>query len=142
MNTRKILSLALALVMALSVSAAFADMTGGEYAAAAAVKTELAESYEGKTVILHTNDVHGAIGGYAYIAALKQEFDARGAHVILADAGDFSQGTTYVSSSKGAAAITMMNEAGYDVVTLGNHEFDYGYAQLMLNLAEIGRAHV
>ena len=136
MNTRKILSLAMASVMTLSASAAFADMTDGEYASAAVVKTELADSYEGKTVILHSNDVHGAISGYAYIAALEKEFVARGANVILADAGDYSQGTTYVSSSKGAAAITMMNAAGYDVVTLGNHEFDYGYEQLMLNLAD------
>ncbi len=72
MNTRKILSLAMASVMTLSASAAFADMTADEYAAAAVVKTELNDSYEGKTVILHSNDVHGAIGGYAYIAALEK----------------------------------------------------------------------
>ena len=54
--------------------------------------------------------------------------------MILVDAGDFSQGTTYVSSSKGAAAVEMMNAAGYDIVTLGNHEFDFGYDQLMANL--------
>ena len=136
MNFRKILSLLIAAVMLLSASTVLADMTGEDYAAAAAVKTELADSYEGKTVILHSNDVHGAIGGYAYIAALAKEFEARGAEVILADAGDFSQGTTYVSTSKGAAAVFMMNEVGYDVVTLGNHEFDYGYSQLMLNLAD------
>ena len=136
MNTRKILSLAMASVMTLSASAAFADMTADEYAAAAVVKTELNDSYEGKTVILHSNDVHGAIGGYAYIAALEKEFSARGAGVILADAGDYSQGTTYVSTSKGSSAVMMMNEAGYDVATLGNHEFDYGYEQLMLNLAD------
>ena len=136
MNTRKILSLVLALIMTLSVTAAFADMTGDEYAAAANVKTALADSYEGKTVILHSNDVHGAIEGYAYIAGLKNEFVARGANVILADAGDYSQGTTYVSASKGAAAVTMMNAVGYDVATLGNHEFDFGYAQLMMNLAD------
>ena len=56
--------------------------------------------------------------------------------MILVDAGDFSQGTTYVSTSKGASAIEMMNAAGYDVVTLGNHEFDFGYAQLMENLSK------
>ena len=99
---------------------------------AADAKAEMA----GKTVILHTNDVHGAVEGYAYIAQLKADYEAKGAEVILVDAGDFSQGTTYVSSTKGADAVTMMNAAGYDVVTLGNHEFDYGYAQLKENMSK------
>ena len=93
-----------------------------------------ASDLTGKTVILHSNDVHGAIAGYANIAQLRNEYEAEGAEVILVDAGDFSQGTTYVSTSKGFDAITMMNAAGYDVATLGNHEFDYGYAQLKSNL--------
>ena len=94
------------------------------------------DDYSGKTVILHSNDVHGAIMGYAYIAALKTDFQDKGAEVILADAGDFSQGDPTVSLSKGADAVAMMNAAGYDVVTLGNHEFDFGYEQLMENLKE------
>ena len=93
-----------------------------------------AAEYEGKTVILHSNDVHGAIAGYAYIAGLKADFEAKGAEVILADAGDYSQGTTNVSLSKGANAVDMMNLVGYDVATLGNHEFDYGADQLFANL--------
>ena len=97
-------------------------------------RTDLEEDYAGKTVILHSNDVHGAIMGYAYIAALRTEFEGKGAEVILADAGDFSQGDVSVSHSKGADAVLMMNEAGYDVATLGNHEFDYGYEQLVTNL--------
>ena len=56
--------------------------------------------FAGKTVILHTNDVHGAISGYANAAALRSEYEAEGADVILVDAGDFSQGTAYVSTSK------------------------------------------
>ncbi len=95
-----------------------------------------AEYYKGKTVILHSNDVHGALDGYAYIAGLKKAFEDMGAEVILVDAGDFSQGTIYVSTNKGEKAIEMMNAVGYDVVTLGNHEFDYGYAQLMQNLSK------
>ena len=95
-----------------------------------------AEYYKGKTVILHSNDVHGALDGYAYIAGLKKAFEDMGAEVILVDAGDFSQGTIYVSTNKGEKAIDMMNAVGYDVVTLGNHEFDYGYAQLMQNLSK------
>ena len=98
------------------------------------ISAVFASDLTGKTVILHSNDVHGAIAGYANIAQLRNEYEAEGAEVILVDAGDFSQGTTYVSTSKGFDAITMMNAAGYDVATLGNHEFDYGYAQLKSNL--------
>lgn len=124
---RKFLSvlLAMAMVLSLTVTSFAADT-------AADAKAEMA----GKTVILHTNDVHGAVEGYAYIAQLKADYEAKGAEVILVDAGDFSQGTTYVSSTKGADAVTMMNAAGYDVVTLGNHEFDYGYAQLKDNMSK------
>ena len=124
---RKFLSvlLAMAMVLSLTVTSFAADT-------AADAKAEMA----GKTVILHTNDVHGAVEGYAYIAQLKADYEAKGAEVILVDAGDFSQGTTYVSSTKGADAVTMMNAAGYDVVTLGNHEFDYGYAQLKKNMSK------
>ena len=89
---------------------------------------------DGKTVILHTNDVHGSIELYAKVAAMKGDYKAQGAQVILADAGDYSQGTVYVSVNKGKDAVTMMNAAGYDVATIGNHEFDYGYAQLKTNL--------
>ena len=132
---KKLLALLLATVMVLSVcTAALADWGGAEYAAAA--KT-VNTSYAGKTVILHTNDVHGAIDGYAYIPTLRSWFESQGAtDVVVVDAGDFSQGTTYVSASKGYAAIEMMNAAGYDIVTLGNHEFDFGFEQLMLNLED------
>ena len=97
---------------------------------------EQPKPFAGKTVILHSNDVHGAIKGYANIAALKAEYEAQGATVILVDAGDYSQGTTYVSSTKGLDAVKMMNVAGYDFATLGNHEFDYGYEQLKSNMSE------
>ena len=73
-------------------------------------------------VILHTNDVHGAIDKYAKVAALRDECYDKGAHqVILLDAGDYSQGSPYVSLSKGATALDMMALVGYDVITLGNH---------------------
>ena len=135
MKMNKLLALVLALVMALSVCAsALADFSAADYAAVADVVNT---SYAGKTIILHSNDVHGAIDGYAYIPTLRNWFYDQGAtDVIVVDAGDFSQGTTYVSTSKGYSAIQMMNAAGYDVVTLGNHEFDFGYAQLMENLAD------
>ena len=95
---------------------------------------EDSKDMEGKIVILHSNDVHGALEGYAKIAGLRDDYVSRGADVIMVDAGDYSQGTTYVSVPKGATAIEMMNAAGYDFATLGNHEFDYGYEQLVSNL--------
>ncbi len=90
----------------------------------------------GMIVILHSNDVHGAIDGYAKIAALRDEYVSRGAEVILADAGDYSQGTVAVSSNKGLNAVKMMNAVGYDVATIGNHEFDFGYQQLADNMLQ------
>ena len=118
---RKVLALLLSVVMTLTllVSSAWADEP---------------KPLNGKTVILHTNDVHGSIELYAKVAAMKGDYEAQGAQVILADAGDYSQGTVYVSVNKGKDAVTMMNAAGYDVATIGNHEFDYGYAQLKSNL--------
>ena len=118
---RKVLALLLSVVMTLTllVSSAWADEP---------------KPLDGKTVILHTNDVHGNIKEYAKVAAMKDDYKAQGAQVILADAGDYSQGTVYVSLEKGKNAVTMMNLAGYDVATIGNHEFDYGYAQLKSNL--------
>jgi len=92
--------------------------------------TETEQDLTGHIVILHTNDVHGAIGKYAKVAALKQAYQAAGAYVLLADAGDFIQGDPTVSASQGKTAIELMNLAGYDVAAPGNHEFDYGYPNL------------
>ncbi len=101
------------------------------------LKKMLSADYTGKTVILHTNDVHGALDGYAYVPTLRNYFIKMGAEKVLTvDVGDFSQGTIYVSTNKGMAAVEMMNAAGYNIVTLGNHEFDFGYAQLMENLSK------
>ena len=130
---KKLFALVLAVVLAFTLSVtAMAEkkMVNGQ---SVIVRPEPID-YTGKTVILHSNDVHGAIDGYAYMAGLRSDLEAKGAEVIVVDAGDFSQGSIYVSTNKGAAAIDMMNAAGYDVVTLGNHEFDFGYDNLMKNL--------
>ena len=128
---RKVLALLLSLVMTLTL---LVPATWAEEKTAAGY--QLPASLKGKTVILHTNDVHGAIDKYAKVAALKNECYDRGASaVVLLDAGDFSQGSTYVSLSKGATAVELMNAVGYDAVTLGNHEFDYGFPQLKANLS-------
>ena len=118
---RKFLATLLALVMTLAL---MVPASWGENKET----YQLPDSLAGKTVILHTNDVHGAIDKYAKVAALRDECYDKGAHqVILLDAGDYSQGSPYVSLSKGATALDMMALVGYDVITLGNHEFDYGF---------------
>ena len=114
---KKVLSLFLVLAMMFSLG-----ITAGA--------EEPAEDLSGSIIILHTNDVHGAIDGYAKAAALKKTYEDMGAYVLLMDAGDFIQGDPTVSTSEGAAAVELMNMAGYDVAAPGNHEFDYGYANL------------
>ena len=85
-----------------------------------------------EVTILYTNDVHTYIDKqapeltYAAIAALKQSYQNAGKKVLLVDAGDHVQGTAYGSMDEGASIIELMNAAGYDVATPGNHEFDYG----------------
>ena len=102
------------------------------------VKTEKidANSKDGNIVILHTNDVHGAIAGYSYLPGLKASYENNGDTVILVDAGDYTNGNIYVSISKGESAITLMNQVEYDIVTLGNHELDFGFDQLKQNLGK------
>ena len=81
---------------------------------------------EEDVTVLYTNDIHTYIDGelgYSELAALK---DSLGENVLLVDAGDAIQGTAYGSMDKGETIIKLMNAAGYDLATLGNHEFDYG----------------
>ena len=132
---RKFLSVLLAMAMVLSLTVTGFAIEDTATTREPEVMTKEA-TMAGKTVIMHTNDVHGAIEGYAYIAQLKADYEAKGAEVILVDAGDYSQGEVYVSDTKGLDAVEMMNVTGYDVVTLGNHEFDYGMARAKAVLRE------
>lgn len=97
----------------------------------------LAGTMDGKLVIIHTNDMHGYYQtgeksiGIAGVKGLKDYYTAQGADVILLDAGDFSQGTTMVNHSKGLKAAEYLVTAGYDGVSLGNHEFDFGFDSLL-----------
>ena len=84
--------------------------------------------------ILYTNDVHTYIDGtlsYDVIAALKTELEKQYKNVLLVDAGDHSQGTVYGSMDFGETIIKLMNLSGYDLATLGNHEFDYSMVGTM-----------
>ena len=120
---KKLLSLLLAIAMVISLAACEKKPVMGKDATA----TE-------PVVIVHTNDVHGAVEGYAKVAALADQYAAEGAYVLVLDAGDYSQGDTAVSLSQGATAIELMNMVGYDAVALGNHEFDYGFEALKKNM--------
>ena len=98
--------------------------------------------------ILYTNDVHTYIDNkspkptYAAIAALKKSIEDTGRDVLLVDAGDHIQGTAYGSMDDGATIIELMNEAGYDLATPGNHEFDYGMARTKAIIKEANFPYV
>ena len=80
-------------------------------------------------IILHTNDVHCALTdniGYDGLMLYKKELQKKYKYVLTVDAGDHIQGDTIGVISKGIDIIKIMNKVGYDVVIIGNHEFDYG----------------
>ena len=112
---------------AAGVTTAAVTMAVGAPAASACWSGEKSE-----VTILYTNDVHTYIDKqapqltYAAIAALKKSYEDAGKKVLLVDAGDHVQGTAYGSMDEGASIIQLMNAAGYDAATPGNHEFDYG----------------
>ena len=138
---RKLLALLLALSMALSMTVtAFAEGEdpAGETAPAAETTEPASEAAEGGVTILYTNDVHTYIDNtyevdetqslpvirYSTVAGYRDSLE----NVLLVDAGDAIQGTAYGGMDDGATIIQLMNAAGYDLATLGNHEFDYGMA--------------
>ncbi|MET3290447.1 UNVERIFIED_CONTAM: 5'-nucleotidase/UDP-sugar diphosphatase [Brevibacillus sp. OAP136] len=89
--------------------------------------------------IAHTNDVHGHIDenasgkefGYAKIATLLKEWRAENENFMQFDAGDTFQGTVFVNQFKGESVVPILNALGYNVMASGNHEFDFGYEQLL-----------
>ena len=138
---RKLLALLLALSMALSLTVtAFAEGEdpAGETVPAAEATEPASEAAEGGVTILYTNDVHTYIDNtyevdetqslpvirYSTVAGYRDSLE----NVLLVDAGDAIQGTAYGGMDDGATIIQLMNAAGYDLATLGNHEFDYGMA--------------
>lgn len=131
----KIIALFLVLALLLSVFTACGDISETALPTETPVISDVPSSIvadDGKSediVILYTNDVHTYIDGplsYDVVAAIKQELAQQYAHVLLVDAGDHIQGTAYGSMDEGRTITELMNAAGYDVATLGNHEFDYG----------------
>ena len=103
----------------------------------AAAKAE-GEEPEKEIVILYTNDVHCGVTdgmGYVGVARVKAALEAAGKEVILVDNGDAVQGDVIGTLSKGEAIVELMNDVGYDVAVIGNHEFDYGMEQFKKNVS-------
>lgn len=95
-----------------------------------------------KLVILHTNDTHSSIdpdadglGGILRRKVLIDSVRAAEQNVLLIDAGDVVQGTLYFNLYGGRIEQELMNELGYDIRILGNHEFDNGVDSLAKILA-------
>ena len=103
-----------------------------------------AQTAEGtKLVILHTNDMHGYMQasdtclGIGAVAQLKKDYQQQGYDVLLMDAGDYLQGSSFANFVQGESVVEVMNAAGYDVAALGNHEFDYGSDVLEKRISEM-----
>ena len=126
---KKILGLLLALCMLLS-GVAFAETAEVE-----------APALQQNLVILFTSDVHcGVESGFGYegLAMIRDNLKAQGNHVLLVDNGDSIQGEPMGTMTTGEANIKLMNAVGYDISTIGNHEFDYGMARFfeLVEMAE------
>lgn len=110
---KKVLSMLLALTLLLAVFVPAASAAG---------------DYAGKTVLLYTGNLRGDIDVYARIAALKAEYEAKDANVVLVDAGNCLQGSAYANATRGKAVTDLMTMVGYDVAAMGKYDFVYGDA--------------
>lgn len=110
-----------------------AQVTRGEFFQA------LGDAATTHVTIAHTNDTHGHIQedknqkefGFAKIATLLKEWRAENENFLLLDAGDTFQGTVFVNQFKGESVVPVLNSLDYNVMAAGNHEFDFGYEQLL-----------
>lgn len=132
---KAVISAVTALCILVGTAAAYTGLRSGSKAeaggpAAADVRETAGEALSGKTVILHSNDVHGAVDGYAKIASIKKDLEADGAEVVVADAGGYSDETPTDDSFDAIDGFRMMRVAGYNVATFGESEFARGYEGL------------
>jgi len=107
--------------------------------------TAFAAAPDRDIVVLYTNDVHCGINdnlGYETLGTLKNLYSSAGNTVLLADCGDAVQGAPVGTLSRGEYIIDIMNELGYDVACIGNHELDYGIEQLKANVAKAAFPYV
>lgn len=110
---KKVLTMLLALALLLAVFVPAASAAG---------------DYAGKTVLLYTGNLRGDIDVYARIAAVKAEYEAKDANVVLVDAGNYMQGSAYANATRGKAVTDLMTMVGYDVAAMGKYDFVYGDA--------------
>ena len=86
--------------------------------------------------LLVTSDIHSGVEDNWTLAGVyekRKEYEAKGDYTLLIDDGDLLQGNLLSSTTKGVALMEIANEAGFDIMTFGNHEFDYGMEQFMAN---------
>ena len=111
------------------------------YIVALLTATTVGAKKQKQLVVLHTNDTHSCVmpqkatladtvladrGGFLRRATMIKAERQKHPDLLLFDSGDFSQGSSYYTMFKGEVEIGLMNEMGYDAVTIGNHEFDFG----------------
>ncbi len=120
---------------ALFLAAAMATAATCALAACKKEPSEQSAPRENATVtIFTTNDMHGNLAGETAVGIVQAaKIKASTPNSLLVDAGDATQGASFASVSQGADVIRMMNEAGYDLMAAGNHEFDYGTDVLLEN---------
>lgn len=120
-KSRKLLSLLIALSMV------FALVFGS-------IASVYADENVVTITIVHTNDTHSRVDsgiGFAKVAAKIKELKAENPNVLVIDAGDTLHGQPFATISKGESIIKVMNAVGYDVMTPGNHDFNYGQERLV-----------
>lgn len=125
-------------------------MKGLKYIVIAMMLLSSCQVQSRKLIILHTNDTHSQIeplrvgrdaglGGVdrrlQFINGVRKEYGKN--NVLLLDGGDYNQGTPYFTVAKGDLEVELCNALGYDVATLGNHEFDNGQEELARRLANV-----
>ena len=120
LKMRKLMAMLLAAVMLLCACAAAEENAQGI-------------DLSGHIVILHTNDSHGRVDtnlGFSRVAVAKERLEGAGATVLLLDAGDTLHGLPFATVSEGESVVKLMNAVGYDAMTAGNHDYNYGKDRL------------
>lgn len=83
-------------------------------------------------IIISTSDMHGNLEKFPKLATLVKQYRAKYPHVLLVDSGDYFMGNPYVDDweKRGEPLTVLMNKLKYDIVTIGNHDLDYGQEAL------------